>query len=363
MFKKYAFLLWVLFAALFISCSADEDYTPVDDVVLISPVVLDINSVPYQNLSTYNFYDGPISNLEPVYGVLPYNLINPLFTDYAEKERFLWMPSNVKATYINDHQALDFPVSTVLIKNFYYDNVLPEGNTKIIETRIMIRKNEGWIFANYVWNDEQSDATLDMSGSITSFEWIQDGITKSVDYRVPAGPECHTCHKLGDTPIPVGPKPRNLNINYDYDNGSMNQLAKLIEMNYLEDNLPDNIETTVSWKDASQPLNERARSYIDANCAHCHSENSHCDYRPMRFDYSETDNPENLGICVEPDTDLGVGQTHIINPANQARSMLFYRISSTDEEVRMPLLGRTLVHDEGVQLISEWIGSLENICE
>ena len=356
-------MLWVVFSIFFVSCSDDETYIPVDEPILVSPVVFDINSVPFQDLSEYNFYEGTMSNLDPVYGVLPYSLINALFTDYAKKQRFIWMPSGVQAVYTNDHSVLNFPTGTVLIKNFYYDNVLPSGNTKIIETRLMIRKSDAWIFANYVWNDDQTDATLDMSGGITTFEWVQDGITKSVNYRIPAGPECHTCHKFGDTPIPVGPKPRNLNINYDYTDGSMNQFSKLIEMNYLEDNLPENIETEVSWEDTSQPLNERARSYIDANCAHCHSENTHCDYRPMRFDFNETEDPVNLGVCVEPDTDLGVGQTHIVNPSNQARSMIYYRISSTDEEVRMPLLGRTLVHEEGVQLISEWISSLQDPCE
>ena len=70
----------------------------------------------------------------------------------------------------------------------------------------------------------------------------------------------------------------------------------------------------------------------------------------------------NLGICVEPDNDLGAGLTHIVSPSNHLRSVMFYRLNSTEEAVRMPLLGRTLIHEEGVQLIYDWIESLENNC-
>jgi len=110
-------------------------------------------------------------------------------------------------------------------------------------------------------------------------------------------------------------------------------------------------------------LNERVRSYVDINCAHCHQEEAHCAYRPMRFNYELTDDPINLGLCVEPDTDLGVGLTHIVSPSNYLRSVMYYRINSSDEAVRMPLLGRTLIHEEGVQLIYDWINSLETNCE
>ena len=72
--------------------------------------------------------------------------------------------------------------------------------------------------------------------------------------------------------------------------------------------------------------------------------------------------PVNLGLCVEPDTDLGVGMTHIVNADNVLRSMMYYRLNTTDEAVRMPLMGRTLIHEEGVQLIFDWNSSLESTC-
>src|SRR5690606_18769390 len=128
----------MLFLLIF-SCQENDDYVPIDDEpIQESPVNFDINIVPYPTLSEYNFFDGTISDLNPVYGVLPYDLINSLFSDYSKKKRFIWMPNGVSANYVSDHTSLDFPTGTVLIKNFYYNNILPDNNTKIIETRLMI---------------------------------------------------------------------------------------------------------------------------------------------------------------------------------------------------------------------------------
>ena len=362
MLKKYTFILWIFSSLLWYSCSEDESYTPVEEPE-VSPVVFDIANVPYETLSEYNFFEGEMADISPVYGVLPYTLINTLFTDYAKKKRFVWMPSDVKATYESDEVPLNFPIGTVLIKNFYYENVLPSNSTKNLETRLMIRKEEGWVFANYVWNEDQTEAILDLEGSFIEFDWVEDGVTKTVDYRIPAGPECRTCHKKSEIPFPVGPKPRNLNRTFNYDDGNLNQLSKMIEMNYLEDNLPANIGTMAYWKDTSESLTDRVRAYVEINCAHCHSDDSHCSYRPMRFAYEESSDPVNLGVCVEPDTDLGEGHSHIVVPNNIQRSIISYRLESTDESVRMPLLGRTIVHDEGLALINEWINSLTEECE
>ena len=361
MLKKYTYLLWIFCSLLVLSCSEDDTYTPIEEPE-VSPVVFDIASVPYQNLSEYNFFEDVMSDQSPVYGVVPYTLINTLFTDYAKKKRFVWMPSDVKASYVNDDVPLNFPIGTILIKSFYYDNVLPNDVTKLIETRLMIKKEEGWIFANYVWNEDQTEASLDLNGSFVEFDWIQDGETKNVNYRIPAGPECRTCHKKNEVPFPIGPKPRNLNRDYDYEDGSNNQLAELVDMNYLE-SVPANVSALASWKDASQSLTDRVRGYVEINCAHCHSDDSHCSYRPMRFAYEESSSDVNMGICVEPDTDLGVGLSHIVAPGNILRSVISYRIESTEEAVRMPLLGRTIVHEEGVELINTWIDSLTQVCE
>lgn len=361
----YAYLPHLIIAISFWSCQKDDGYIPIDTddgPIQVSPVVFNPDEVPYQTLSEYHFFEGTLKNLDPVFGVLPYDLNTPLFSDYAHKKRFVWMPEGVKAIYENDYSSLDFPVGAVLIKNFYYENVLPDHTVKILETRLMYNTTTGWEFAKYVWNEDQTEASLSSDGSFVSLDWVENNQQKSVNYRIPSHSECFTCHNKFGTPVPIGPKPQNLNKNYLYSDGSMNQLQKWIELGYLQNSLPETIESTVAWDDESQPLDLRARSYIDINCAHCHSDQSYCEYRPMRFSYHQNSDFENMGVCVDPDTHIDPFEK-IIMPGDADNSLLFFRISSIEEQYRMPLLGRTLRHDEGVRLIQSWINSLSNQCD
>lgn len=332
------------------SCKKHEgNFAPYVDM----EVKMDLTKVPYDKLSDYNFFIGEMKNQAPSKKVLAYEPASTLFTDYALKKRFVWMPDGTISTYESDGEILNLPVGAALIKTFYYDNVQPSGETRIIETRIMIRKSSGWIFAEYVWNSQQTEAYLDMNGSYTNISWDQNGTPKSTNYRIPSATECLVCHKLNNQPIPIGIKPQNLN--FKLAGEDKKQLQKWISYGYLENNIPGNIVSTVDYHDASKSIDLRLRSYLDINCAHCHQENRHCDYRPIRLAFSETSDPVNIGLCVAPDEVINPTLINIITPANKNKSVMHYRLMSTDENVRMPLLGRTIVHEEGVQLLEEWI--------
>ncbi len=315
-------------------------------------------NAPYQTLSEYGFFVGPMKDQVAVEGVIPVQPASKLFTDYAKKKRWIWMPEGRSASYSQDGEILDMPEGTMLIKNFYYDNMQPSGETKILETRIMFLRDGEWIFGEYIWNDAQTEAYLDLTGSSRSISWIDENSNlQSTNYRFPSDTECLICHKRDTKAIPIGVKPQNINFDYDYDDGTMNQLDKLISVGYLEPNVPNNILSTVDYSDPTQDLDLRLRSYLDINCAHCHGENSHCDYRPIRLAFSETADPLNIGLCVDPDEFINSALTSIIAPANKDRSVMYFRLSATDENVRMPLLGRSMVHQEGVQLLEDWINA------
>ncbi|WP_047548950.1 Ig-like domain-containing protein [Psychroserpens sp. Hel_I_66] len=346
-------------------CDSNENCGSATVNITVTPVSIvsfDLDEIPYNTLSEYNFFSGEMKDLNPTHGVIPYDLNSTLFTDYAHKKRFVWMPDGSKASYNSDFTPLDFPLGSVLIKNFYYDNVQPSNTTRIIETRLMYMTAEGWDFAKYVWDDEQSEATFTNSGSVTNIQWIEDGITNNVNYRIPSRNECFACHNKFGTPVPIGPKPQNLNRDLNYAEGTTNQLQKWIDFGYLENNLPTSIVSTVDWEDETLDLNLRLRSYLDINCAHCHSEESYCEYRPMRFAFNDNEDDTNKGVCVPPDTQIE-GTTHIVVPNNIEASVLRFRVSSIEEQNRMPLLGRTLKHEEGVRLIEEWINSLTGDCQ
>lgn len=372
--KKYYYLsiaTVLLSLVIFISCSDKGD-----EYIAVSPVTVDLTQVPYPKLSDYKFFEGDMKEQHPSLNVIPYEPAASLFSDYAHKKRFVWMPQGTKATYVSDSKILELPVGAALIKTFYYDNVQnisPVGGTRIIETRVMIRTATAWIFADYVWNAEQTEAYYDLAGSYTDVSWKDENeIIKTVNYRIPTAVQCIICHKnkevIGtteiDTYIPIGIKPQNLNFNYNYGTETKNQLTKWEEVGYLENNftLPSAANTVINYNDISKPLELRVRSYLDSNCSHCHAIDRHCDYRPIRFPFSETGNTNgltNMGVCVDTqDTSFAPALTKIIKPGNVNRSMLYYRINTTNEGYRMPLHGRILIHEEGVALIEQWINSL-----
>ncbi|SRX75651.1 Ig-like domain-containing protein [Aequorivita antarctica] len=335
-------------------------------VLPFSPVNFDITAVPYEKLSDYNFYEGNLADLSPVYGVLPFEPINALFSDYAHKKRFVWMPYNVKATYTSDGDILNFPTGSVLIKTFYYENVLPNNTKKNIETRLLIKKDDGWIFANYIWNEAQQEAVLNTTGYgfNVPIDWVENGETKSVNYRIPSDLECFICHKSNDIIFPIGPKPQNLNAVYEYADGMANQLQKWEEIGYLSNDIPANIETVPSWKDISQSLEVRVRSYFDMNCAHCHVYGGHCGARSLRLAFRESNDPDKLGICVDPDLQVpGYDGAKLVTPGEPENSILFFRVSTTLEEYAMPMVGRTLADEEFLPVLEAWINSLTIPCD
>lgn len=336
----------------------------------------DLTIVPYPKLSNYKFFVGAMKEQLPSMNVLPYEPSSSLFTDYAHKKRFVWMPQGTKATYNGDSKTLELPIGAALIKTFYYENVqnvTPIGSKRIIETRIMIRLATGWIFADYVWNASQTEAYYDMSGSNTDVSWIdENNVNKNVSYRIPNQVQCITCHKVKvngiETNTPIGIKPQNLNYNYNYSTETKNQLTKWIDEGYLTSGFtyPSVQNTTIDYKDSSKDLTLRARSYVDINCAHCHQNDRHCDYRPMRFAFAETGlnnglGTTNMGVCVNTSDlqDFPAQLNKVVTPANINQSMMYYRLNTTDERYRMPLHGRTLIHTEGVTLIADWINSLQ----
>lgn len=327
----------------------------------------DLSLVPFPKLSDFHFFIGDIKNLIPSLNVIAYEPASALFTDYASKKRFVWMPANVKATYVADNKTLEFPVGTILIKHFYYTTIQPGNTTKIIETRLMVRRADRWYFYEYLWNDAQTDANLVTgddfeNGDIKYFTFMKpNGEVVNEQYRIPSESECYACHKINEIRVPIGIKPQNINHSFAYNEGSKNQLQKLVEQGYLQ-SYPSNIVSTVDYHDTTKSLDLRFRSYIDANCAHCHQDLGRCDYRALRLGFTQSNNATNIGVCIQADETISPTLQKLISPGNYSKSILHYRINSNDESERMPLLGRSIIHDEGVALVREYISSLTQTC-
>ncbi len=335
-------------------------------IKIFKPIEINLGELPYPKLSDYNFFYGELFDLELVPTVIPYEPISTLFTDYAHKQRFVWMPKGVAANYVSDGDILNFPESTILGKTFYYDNVLPSNTTKRIETRLLIKKGGEWMFADYIWDEAQQEALLDTEGygQNVPIEWVHEGETKSITYRIPSASECLICHKSYKLPTPIGPKPQNLNGDYEYGDGTTNQLQKWIEAGYLSNSLPGSIQTVINWEDTSEDIELRLRSYVDINCAHCHVDGGHCGARELRLAFRESTIYENLGVCVTPDMTIpGYDETTLVVPGDAESSIMLYRVATSEEEFRMPMVGRSIAHDEFVALLTDWINSLDVTCD
>jgi uncharacterized repeat protein (TIGR03806 family) len=317
---------------------------------------------PPKHLSEFHFFRGAMKDLQPNDRVLPYDLITPLFSDYAYKARFVWMPLGVSAKYVKD-EVLEFPVGTVLIKNFYYpfDFRKPEAGRRIIETRLLVRKSEKWDALTYTWNEQQDEAELNIIGANRSVDWVDlKGVKMHDNYSVPNKNQCKGCHSYNGAFMPIGPKVRNLNHDHDYPDGKSNQLARWVAAGFLTGfDAAANTENKVAkWDDsASGTLEQRARAYLDVNCAHCHRPEGPANPSGLYLSYHNQDQGK-LGIFKTPEA-AGAGGgdfSYDIVPGHPEISILPYRMGKLNDPGKMmPQIGRKLVHQEGVELIRAWI--------
>ena len=312
-------------------------------------------------LSEYNFFKDPIAQI-PTNKVIPYQLMTELFSDYTKKKRFLYVPNNKKAVFEED-SVYQFPLGTALIKTFYYNDDERKANPvpNLLETRVLLKRKSGWKAASYVWDMEKKDAELKIAGKTIYTSWINsDGDEKSVRYRVPNVNQCQECHESNKKVIPIGPKARNLNFNIYYSDieKELNQLRYWFQMGLID--YPSVIDkSAVDWTDHNQSLDRRARSYLDINCGHCHSESGNAASSGLYLNLKET-RDRHIGVYKKPvAAGRGSGgKLYSIVPAKPEDSILLFRMKSKDPGIMMPESGRALNHDEGINLIHDWINNM-----
>ncbi len=295
--------------------------------------------------------------------VTPYALNTPLFSDYAEKSRFLYLPPGTHAAY-REKGALDLPVGATLIKTFAYPADLrrPNEKVRVLETRLLIHRRTGWVALAYVWNDQQTEAHLKRAGARIDVSFVDaHGQARQVDYRVPNANQCKECHSLSGRIAPIGVKARNLNGAFVYPEGSENQLSHWTRTGLLVGApTPDRAPRTAVWNDVADPLEARGRAYLDGNCGHCHNPRGMASNTGLYLDLEEM-RPVKIGVGKRP-VAAGKGsgdlETDLV-PGHPDTSIIAYRMASTDPGVMMPELGRSLVHDEGLALLRDYIAKMQ----
>ena len=326
-------------------------------------------------------------------GVEPYDLNTPLFSDYAHKLRTVWMPAGVSGTY-TEQTALDLPVGTVISKTFYYprnpngangekgvavlksisdtgaelvNGALDLKKNVLVETRLLVHRAEGWVAMPYVWNAEQTEAVLSRTGDQAQLDLEGQRFT----YVVPNENQCASCHmsnyNASKALLPIGLKTRHIN----RDLFGENQIARLVRVGYLK-GLPGGVSAqdlaalpqAVDWHDTKQPIEVRARAYLDINCAHCHNQKGPASTTALNLEpFLKPD--LHLGLC-KPPVAAGKGtgnRLFDIVPGEPDASIMLYRLASAEPGEMMPELGRSIPHAEGVALIREWAASMSGGCQ
>jgi uncharacterized repeat protein (TIGR03806 family) len=318
-------------------------------------------------------------------GVMPYDLNSPLFSDYAHKLRTVLVPPGTAIRY--GAEDFEFPVGSVITKTFYYPKVEGENDAKavakvlvqsqgealdldavrLLETRLLINTKTGWVVAPYVWNAEQTEATLELAGESFSLELVADDKRVPFTYLVPDANQCAGCHALEHQRQilqPIGVKARHIDKDYRYASGEENQLLHWQKAGLLTDVDGRHVRPNAKWDiESSGTLDERARAYLDVNCGHCHSAAAAANTSGLLLNATQTDAAK-LGVCKIPvASGRGSGNARFdIVPGAPEQSILLYRMESSEPDVAMPELGRSLVHEEGVALIRAWIASFDGDC-
>tara|TARA_B100000214_G_scaffold107199_2_gene75464 strand:+ start:8086 stop:9075 length:990 start_codon:yes stop_codon:yes gene_type:complete len=313
-----------------------------------------------KKLSEFLFFQDPSAQI-PSEGVIPYELISSLFSDYSYKQRWVYVPMGKKANFVKD-EVFDFPIGSALIKTFYYpvDERDATLGKRLMETRLLLRKSDGWDAVSYAWNETQDEAFIKKAGKTILNDWIDfNGKNRSVRYRVPNKNQCKECHAKNDLITPIGPKARNLDKVFDYPNESINQLTKWMKVEYI-DKIDVELNVPVNWEDEHLSLDARVKSYLDINCGHCHSSTGNANSTGLYLDLTEN-RPVHRGIFKKPvATGRGSGgHQYSISPGNSEESIMLYRMISVDPGVMMPESGRSLSHNEAIDMIREWIDKME----
>ena len=307
-------------------------------------------------LSDYGFFEGPLAELRPAANVHAYALNTPLFSDYAEKARFVYVPQDSTVGW-QDREVLDLPVGAFLIKNFYYpaDARDADAPRRLLETRLLKHTADGWKAWGYWWDADQSDAKYKPLGGKADVTFVDaQGKTRHIAYASPNQIQCKSCHSYDGEIRPIGPSARQLH------GGAHSYLTEWRDSGLLT-GAPADVDTwpTMDWRAAGISDEGAARAYLDANCGYCHRAEGPASTSGLLLSWDTPTGPL-TGVLKSP-VAAGKGSgghKYDVEPGHPERSILVYRLESTDAAVRMPEVGRTVVDEEGVAVVKAWVEGL-----
>jgi mono/diheme cytochrome c family protein len=325
-----------------------------------------------------------MTNLVPKNYLVPYDVNVPFWSDGAEKTRWAYIPPG-EAVHFSPTNEWSFPPGTVFVKNF--EIAIDETHPKIkrrLETRLLVCDDSGGAYGvTYKWRADNSDADLLETNLNEDIEIkTATGVRKQTWYY-PSRADCLACH-TANANLVLGVKTRQLNCNFSYPSRLAANLASPSSLKGGESRgekanvSPHNLNQLIAWRnlglfdtnfsdadakkfralahpnDLSRSLEDRVRSYLDANCAQCHRPNGTVANFDARYDTPLAEqNIVNGRVLI----DQRIDAARVIAPNDVWRSILLMRVDTTDGYL-MPPLARNTVDERAVKMLREWIASL-----
>lgn len=323
---------------------------------------------PKQLSQTGLFSD--VASETPAAGVIPYSVISPLWSDGALKKRWLAVPDDKTITY-KPRGSWDFPDGSVLVKSFAFAEESTQS-VRRIETRLMTRQEGEWYGYSYRWNEDQTDAFLVVDeGADERLDWLA-GNSEGLTWRYPSRSECMVCHSRAANFV-LGLSTEQLNTRQAYtselaaDQSALGQQAirapQLQTLAHIgmfpegTDIEPDSENCLVEPADESVAINRRARSYLHSNCSSCHMNAGGGNAKIILTYFPKLENTHLLD-ALPLHGDDGIADGKLLVPGAPENSILYSRMAKRGAG-QMPPIATHRVDKQAVQLIRQWIESLE----
>jgi len=342
----------------------------------LTPVPPKVNPPAFPRKLSQTGLFSDTAKLIPEKGLIPYSVNAELWSDGATKERFIAIPGEGKIEYetVTYPQPAPgsvpgwrFPNGTVFVKHFFLET--EPGKKRRLETRLLVVSVLGgteeygdqvWNGYTYIWNDDQTDAELaDKNGLDREFTLKTATGEKKQKWHFPSRAECNLCHTV-TAKYALGVNTAQLNKDHDYGGVVANQLATLDHLGIFTKKLPaepEKLAKLPSYRDEKASIDDRARSYLQANCSHCHRKWGGGN---AEFQLLSTLPVNELGVV---NTKPGQGtfdlkDPRILVPGDPSRSMIYHRMTLTGLG-RMPHIASNVVDEPAVKLIHDWIKQMK----
>jgi uncharacterized repeat protein (TIGR03806 family) len=304
-----------------------------------------------------------LRDLTPSPGLIPYTVNAPLWSDGADKRRWLALPGDAQITFAPTGEW-KFPAGTVFVKHFEIGaSESQPGPPRRLETRVLLVKDEGGYGATYRWRHDQQDAELLADGKTETIALLTPQGQRQLTWSYPSRSDCLVCHTT-NAGFVLGVKTRQLNGSYTYPTTGItdNQLRTWNHLGLFESPVEETgilrLPRLAALSDGSASLEHRVRSYLDANCSQCHRPGGTRALFDARFDTPLAQ--QNLLAGPLAAADFGISGTRLVTPGDPSRSALCARMNRRGDVYAMPPLATHTVDIAAVAVVAEWIKRLPN---